>query len=888
MPPLDIDPNTDATQSGEEVEIGEEQSDVEENEDGSAFVVMDDKTTSEDLGDFFENLVGKLPIVYLSQVAGELLDLVELDQEARKDRDKKYSEALRRSGLTDELPAGADFDGASTVVHPMMLEADVDFTARICREMLPPEGPVRDKIVGKTTQAKADKAHRKVEHMNWQLTTQIREYRAEMEQGISQVMPAGVFYLKWWWDARMGRPACKAVYLDEVLLPYSASSFMSANRRTHVLLMTDQELEEAVDSGMYVEAPAMGAAGMEPERTETGKTAEKIEGKQPSGRNEDGERILYEIQVWRTVDGDKFANGRRCSYIITVDMVSRAVIGFYRNWDPEKDKREQVVEEFDCMVEYPFIRFRGAYPLSVYHLIGQLSIAATGTLRALLDSGFVNTVPTAIKLKGGLGVDGGQSQEIQPNTVNEIDGGLTTDDVRKAAMPLPFNPPSSALFQLLGFLVEAGKGVVRTTFEDLADSNANTPVGTTLARYEQGMVVFSSIFGRLHAAQEQSFAILHRLNRYYMKESVLRDDTGEVLAKRADYEGPMDVQPVSDPRIYSDTQRQMRAIMVVQRGTGNPLYDQRRLEEMFLEQNRIPDGDKLLIQIPQPRQMNAVNENFAATLGKPIAAFPEQEHLAHLQVHVDYMMSPLLGSLPIIAPVFIPSMLNHIKEHVSLWYVSLFHDMMTKMTGVEITELMDEDVDVMREFDQAIAAGSESVMSAVALQLKTLPAIVQQAMQLMQALAPQMPQDPAAQAMMAETQRKSQRDQADVQAARVKMQVDQQVTAVKVQADQQRLAAEAADKARKAQFDEQRLVAEQEEAEAMRKQDAEQALQNLADSDADRTSKETIAAEAIASKERINTQDNTVAMAIAAEEIRSGEKVAVSTGKGIGKNPQPR
>ena len=257
-------------------------------------------------------------------------------------------------------------------------------------------------------------------------------------------------------------------------------------------------------------------------------------------------------------------------YIITIDKLSRKVLSVYRNWDELDESKE----ELQWFVEFPFVPWRGAYPIGLPHMIGGISAAATGALRALLDSAHISNSQTMLKLKGG--TRGGQTLEIQPTQVLEIEGGLNVDDVRKLAMPLPYNPPSAVLLQLLGVLVDAGKGVVRTTLEDLADSNSNTPVGTTLARIEQGMTVFSAIHGRLHDAMGRMLRILHRLNGMYLDDENIEAELGEELATRADFDGPMDVVPVSDPNIFSEAQRYAQVQAVAQRAAALPqLYNLR-------------------------------------------------------------------------------------------------------------------------------------------------------------------------------------------------------------------------------------------------------------------------------------------------------------------------
>jgi hypothetical protein len=513
------------------------------------------------------------------------------------------------------------------------------------------------------------------------------------------------------------------------------------------------------------------------------------------------------------------------------------VLSIYRNWDEEDELRQ----ELEHIIEWPFVPWRGAYPIGLPHMIGGLSAGATGALRALLDSAPIQNFPTLLKLKGGSA--GGQSLNLSATGVTEIEGGLNVDDVRKLAMPIPFNPPSPTLFQLLGFMVDAGRGVVKTTFENLSDgANPNMPVGTTLAMIEQGMTVFSAIHGRLHSSMQRTLKVLHRINKLYLDEKVLIEEDGELIVKRDDYQGPMDVVPVSDPNIFSDTQRFAQVQAVAQRAAALPqLYDARKVEQLILRRLKIPDAEKLLVETPEPKKLNAVNENLSATMGRPLIAFPDQEHLAHLQVHLDFMQSPVFGGNPIIAPRFVPAMLEHIKDHITLFYVTHVFNVTSQATGEDVSKLMDSDPEVSREMDMLLAAASRRVIQEGEQALSGIPPIIQQAMQFVQQMTQPQMQDPtilAAQAAMAETQRKAQADQAKAQLDSAKIADKDKERAVEMQAEQ---------------F----------------KQDQEN----------QRTSME------VEARVGMNNADNQTARDLAMMEIASGERVAVSTGTGV--NPSP-
>ncbi len=261
------------------------------------------------------------------------------------------------------------------------------------------------------------------------------------------------------------------------------------------------------------------------------------------------------------------------------------------------------------------------------------------------------------------------------------------------------------------------------------------PVGTTLALIEQGMKVFSAIHARLHEAMARTLGILHRINRMYLTDDEVRAETGEPMVRRSDFEGPLDVIPVSDPEIFSDVQRFAQMQVVAQRAQMNPLYDQRRVELMILKQTRIPDAESLLTPAPKPEPMNAVNENLAMTFGRPVAAFPEQDHLAHLQVLLDYMTSPFLGQLSVIAPTYLPAALNHVKEHVAYWYINQVYETISVDAGEDLGTLMKfRDPETRKELDKTLAAASTEAVKTAMSRFASVPAVIQRAQQLLESM----------------------------------------------------------------------------------------------------------------------------------------------------------
>lgn len=836
----DID-DTMEEQLGEMMPVENDDEDVKDTHDGGAMVKISQAPLPGE-SEFYSNLAEDMPEGELALMGADLCELVEKDKEARKRRDEQYEEGIKRTGLGDDAPGGAAFTGASKVVHPMLTEACVDFSARVMKEIFPPTGPARQDIVGSMTKDKYKKAERITKFLNWQMTKQMPEFRAELEQMSTQMPLSGVQYIKLTWDQKRKRPLPMFVSSDDILLPFAATNFYTAERKTHVQYITKLEYDQRVKSGMYRDV-ALTPEPHVPEVSKAEAANDKIEGRQSDGYNTDGLRTIFEIAVYYDVEDD---TDGPAPYIISVDKSTQRVLSIYRNWEEE----DELMNELVHIIEFPFVPWRGAYPIGLTHMIGGLSAAATGALRALLDSAHISNFPGLLKLKGG---SGGQTDRIDPTEVHEIEGSFGQDDIRKVMMPMPFNPPSAVLFQLMGFLIDAGKGVVRTTFEDLADSNANTPVGTTLARMEQGMTVFSAIHMRVHDAMGRLLNVLYRINRFYMDEQEIYDDAGEVLAYRKDFEGPMNVVPVSDPNIYSDTQRFAQVQTIVQRSDTHPgLYNTREVEKMLLKQLKVPDGESLLMPQPEVKEMNAVNENVAASMSRPVSAFPEQDHLAHIQVHLDFLTSPVLGASRIAAPTAIPILLDHLREHMVLWYVSRMVDVASEAAGQPIEKLLVKaSTEEKQAFDRVMAAASQSVVKEVNASFEALPPIIEQAVQMLQAMAPPNMDDPKAEVAKQEVARKQAADQASMAVKQAEMADKQEERQALLAMEQQR---QQADMAR----------------EQMR-QEAEDARNDVDNQ----------------TRIFVNAEDNQTAKQLAALEVQSGEKIGYSTGTGINPNPNP-
>jgi hypothetical protein len=728
-------------------------SEVEEQPDGSAIVRMDEFKGPGDDQDFYANLADELSTFRLDKLATQYLDLIEKDKEARKERDKQYEEGLKRTGLGHDAPGGAQFQGASKVVHPVMAEACIDFESRAIKELFPPDGPVRTNILGKVTEEETKRAERKRDFMNWQLTEQIEEFRDEQEQMLTQLPLGGSQFLKLWYDDRKKRPCAEFVPIDNILLPFSAANFYTAQRVTEVQDITQQEFESRMAAGLYRDV-TFTRASMEPEPTSPEKANNKIEGRQWSD-DTDGLRRVFHIYAFIAEEDDSYSKGELAPYILMIDENNSEVVGMYRNWE----QGDEAMAKLDWMVEFKFIPWRGAYAIGLPQLIGGLSAAITGGLRALLDTAHINNAATMLKIKGAK--ISGQSQTVEVTQVTEIEGAPGVDDIRKIAMPMPFNPPSEVLFKLVGFLTDAAKGVVTTSEEKIAELNANTPVGTTQAMIEQGSKVFSAIHARLHDSQSRVLKVLQRINRWYLEEMRMGDIVQELDIRREDFNRNTDVIPVSDPHIFSETQRMAQTQAVMAYMDKYPdLFDRRAVVSRALKQMKIPNVQELMPATAEPMEINAAEENAAMTIGRAAFAYPHQNQLAHIQSHLDFALNPMLGSNPIIAPAFLPAFLEHFKQHLMLWYLGHMNGYVEESLGRPVKDY--DIAGITGDIDKLYALASQHTqLDAKEAFAKVMPAM-QQILEMVQKLKPKPQMDGSDQVIlqtsMAETKRRAERD----------------------------------------------------------------------------------------------------------------------------------
>lgn len=865
---------------------------VIDTDDGGADVILSKagaQATTADEDHFYDNLVDHLPEDYLDSLLTDLLQAVDIDKKTRQKRDEQYAEGLKRTGAGKDAPGGADFQGASKAVHPMITKAAVDFGARAMKEIFPAQGPAKSFIPGTVTKDRVEKATRIARYFNWLTTTRMPEFRPGLEQTCTQSSVAGVQYMRFRWCGRLRRQASNIVYVDKLFLPFEAANLYSAERITYEDDITELEYKNRIREGIYRDVDLVPPSMM-PEQSRSAEARAKAEGKEIDPYNKDGVRRTYEVNTYFDDLEAKLRGGSQYAeldlalpYIIFIDEVSRKVAGLYRNWEKDDERYERM----HWIVEFPFLPWTGAYAIGLIQAIGSLSAAATGALRALLDAGFISNQNTSYVLKGPN--ISGQSQQTQIAQQNYVKGGVGGDDIRKLLYPVQPQAPSITLFNLLQFIVQEGGDVVRTVFESLSENNPNAPVGTTYALIEQGLAVVSSIIGRFHFAMFHVLQILYRIARMYVTDEEIKDEAGEVLAYRADFQGPMDVVPVSDPGIPSDSHRMAQMQTVAQRADMKPyLYNQRRVEKMILERLRIQDPDSFLIPMAEPEEMNAANENTAVSFGKPITAYPHQDHLAHIKTHIGYALSPMLGANMLLAPKVLPPMLDHLSQHMSLWYLGRIYAIVKLHLPGQLESYMEiSDDTVKAEIDRTIAMAGDQVVKEATQQFAAIPQAVQQMQQLMKQFMPPQPMDPS-QAQLQKTQMdNSTREKIAQGQQQTTMQVkdkdlqgrmqqaNMQIVAgrEKTQADLQKTALSAHTNLRQEGM--------QQQGETQRK-----VLDGRQDAALQAYKEEQQSARATQdnmSKERINLEDNATAVQIANAEIEAGKHSPLSTGRGLSK-----
>lgn len=745
----------------------------EEQPDGSVIVYEAEEDAPEVDEDFSANLVNVLPSYALATLGSELLELVQSDKKAREGRDKQYAEGIRRTGLGNDAPGGADFPGASKVVHPMLAKACVDFASRAAKELLPANGPVKTQIVGRVDGKSLAKAERKKKYMNWQLTRKVQENAAEFEQMLSQLPLGGSQYKRWWREGKKLRT--EAVFIDDVFMPYDQGDFYTSPRVTHMQRISRDTYAARIANGLY--ATDHVPDDLTPEQTDASKASDKVIGQNDDAAYVDGGlRTMYMVYAQLELKDDPLTKGETAPYIVHLDEHGGGVKGLYRNWAQEDEERERL----HWMVEYTFVPWRGGRGIGLAHMIGGLAASATGSLRALLDSALFQNFPGALKLKAGR-TAGGNTQ-VSPTELTEIAAPPGVDDIRKLVMAFPFPGPSNVLFTLLEWLTGQGESVVTVASEKMAEAGPNTPVGTTLAMIEHGSVNFSAIHTRLHASLARELEIVHRLNAEVLTEEEVIEELGSLTVYPDDFRGPMDVAPVSDPNIFSEAQRyaQLQAVLQLK---SDPqfagMFKPDRLLQRALRLLQIPGIEDIANLPKDAEELSPLQENYIAASAEPqpLKAYDSQNDLAHLQAHLQFMTSPMFGGSPLLAGKVLPSLIEHCKDHMLALYRKHTLAATDVMRYVAQTQGLELEPD---EIEAKAAAFADHVLSTL-LGPMVMPAL-QQALQTAQQFGPKPPVSPDVQAKLTtDVEIEKMRQQGQMRADEVKKEIERMIVVTDAQ-----------------------------------------------------------------------------------------------------------
>jgi len=613
---------------------------------------------------FEENLADTVDAKELNEVASELISSYESDKEARSDWEFRYKQGLETldpNGGQNEEENQRATRGLSTVVHPMIAEAATQFNARAIAELYPSGGPVKTVVIGEPDEEMEEQAKRVKDYMNYQITQEMPEYFPDLDQMLFQLPLIGHTFKKVWWDASLDRQCSQFVKAEDFVVSPDSKDLYTAQRYTHVIRMPKNDYNKYVEAGHYLQS-TYSAEDVDP----SGDIGSEIEGVDPYGDASDEIMTLLEVHTYNMFDGidgvkdNEDDDGIALPYVITIDYDAEKVVAIRRNWEEKDEKKKRR----DWFVSYKFLPSTGFYGFGLYHMIGGLGKAATGSLRALLDSAAFANMQGGFKLKGR--VTGGELQ-INPGEFADLDA--TVDDVNKAIMPLPFKEPSGTLFQLMTAITDAGRRFASTADLNVGDVNPNAPVGSTVALIEQGSKAFSAIHKRLHHAQGQEFKLLAKLNAVYLPEEIKFASAGAsriIYAK--DFDDRIDIIPVSDPNIFSTAQRIAQAQAILQMSQASPqLHDMYEAHKRMYEAIRINNIDEILKKPEEAARLDPIDENMSVMYGKPIRAFPEQDHESHIAVHMQFIQDPSLGGNKG-AQGLTPVLIAHIAEHIALLY----------------------------------------------------------------------------------------------------------------------------------------------------------------------------------------------------------------------------
>ena len=654
--------------SPEEIEVAEQEKqqevneqgdpvEVTENEDGSVDINYDPAIASVEGGEnHYDNLAEHLPDDVLGRLGSTLYQNYQDYKNSRKDWERSYREGLDLLGFKYDNRT-EPFQGASGATHPVLAEAVTQFQSLAYKELLPAEGPVRTQILGVPTPEKEQQSQRVKDFMNYQIMEKMKEYDPDFDSMLFHLPLAGSAFKKVYYDEAASMACSKFVPADDLIVPYTATSLDDAESIIHRVQISENELRKQQVAGFYRDIDLKPGPVNE---TEVERKERELEG-QSKGRDEDVFNLLechvhLDLEGFEDMGEDGEPTGIKMPYVVTVEENSREILSIKRNYevgDPLKNK-------IDYFVHFKFLPGLGFYGFGLIHMIGGLSRTATAALRQLLDAGTLSNLPAGFKQRGIRIRDDAQS--IQPGEFRDVDapGG----NIRDAFMMLPFKEPSQTLLALMGVVVQAGQRFASIADLQVGEGNQQAAVGTTVALLERGSRTMSAIHKRIYAALKQEFKLMSRVFKLYLPQEYPYDVVGgQRMIKQTDFDDRVDILPVADPNIFSQTQRISLAQSELQLAQSNPqIHNLYQAYRNMYEALGVKDIDKLLKRPQVPTPKDPALEHIDSLAGKPFQAFPGQDHRAHITSHLNFMATNMARNNPMI----MASLEKNCFEHISL------------------------------------------------------------------------------------------------------------------------------------------------------------------------------------------------------------------------------
>jgi len=666
--------NPDIAVTGTEIEVFPEPSRQDQIREAAEIlvneeeiIIPDEEMEEEEVAQpeaFDANLVDAIDDRELQSLSSDILSSVRQDKESRSEWEKTYVDGLKYLGMKFDESRSQPFEGSSGVIHPILAEAVTQFQAQAYKEMLPAKGPVKTQLIGARTAETEAQADRVQEFMNFYIMNVMQEYDPELDMLLFYLPLAGSAFKKVYFDTVLNKAVAKFISPEDLIVPYEASDLSSAERITHAINMSRNEIKKQQLSGFYANVD-ITENSYEADESDVQKEIDEIEGLGPSYA-EDRDHTVYEVHTildlkgFEDVGEDGEPTGLKLPYIVTIDESSQTVLSIRRNYN----EADQYKNKINYFVQYKFLPGLGFYGLGLSHMIGGLSKASTSILRQLIDAGTLANLPAGFKARGMRIRD--EDEPLQPGEFRDID--TTGGNLRENLIPLPIKEPSNVLMQLLGLLVDSGKRFAAIADTNIGDMNQAMPVGTTVALLERGTKVMSAIHKRLHYAQRIEFKLLSKVFADYLPpEYAYETGTGPREIKQGDFDERIDVIPVSDPNIFSQSQRITLAQELLQMVQSNPqVHGPNGIYEAYRRMYGALGIDNVesLLQAPPdmtPKPIDAGLENAGFLMGQPAQAFEGQNHRAHVDAHRALFLTQVVKENPQLQSLIISHIMQHLQ-----------------------------------------------------------------------------------------------------------------------------------------------------------------------------------------------------------------------------------